>query len=54
MNMNTKENKICIFGCRHGYETPVSRTVTFTSEGVLCASLIGTTVENYQEEEFNW
>ena len=52
MNMNTKENKIYIFGCRHGYETPVSRTVTFTSEGVLCASLTGTTVENYQEEEF--
>ena len=54
MNMNTKENKTCILGCRHGYETPVSRTVMFTSEGVLCASLQSTTVDNYQEEEFKW
>ncbi len=54
MNMNTKENKICIFGCGSGYETPVSRAVKFTSEGVLCTSLSGTTVENYQEQEFEW
>ena len=52
--MNTKENKTCISGCRSGYETPVSAAVKLTSEGVLCASLPGTTVENYQEEEFNW
>ena len=54
MNMNTKEGKICIDGGGSGYETPVSRAVKFTSEGVLCTSLTGTTVENYQEEEFNW
>ncbi len=54
MNMNTQENKTCISGCGNRYETPVSITVTFTSEGVLCTSLPGTTVENYQEEEFNW
>ncbi len=54
MNMNTKENKICIFGCGSGYETPVSRAVKFTSEGVLCTSLPGTSVENYQEQEFEW
>ena len=52
--MNTKENKTCISGCRRGYETPVSRTVTFTSEGVLCASLTETSVDNYQEQDFIW
>ena len=52
--MNTKENMTCISGCSIGYETPVLRTETFTSEGVLCTSLQSTMVENYQEEEFNW
>ena len=54
MNMNTKESMNCITGCRHDYETPVSRAVTFTSEGVLCTSLPGATVDNYQEQEFEW
>ena len=54
MNMNTKENNTCIFGCGGGYETPVSRAVKLKSEGVLCTSLPGATVDNYQEEEFNW
>ena len=54
MNMNTKENKTCLLASRRGYETPVSRPVTFTSEGVLCASLVGTSVDNYQEQEFEW
>jgi hypothetical protein len=52
--MNTKENRTSISGCGHGYETPVSKAVKFTSEGVLCTSLTGTTVENYQEQEFEW
>ncbi len=36
------------------YETPVSKTVTMTAEGVLCTSLTETTVENYTYEEFKW
>jgi len=54
MNMNTKDNKTCLLVSRRGYETPVSRPVTFTTEGVLCTSLPGTSVENYQEQEFEW
>ena len=54
MNMNTKENKTCLLVSRRGYETPVSRPVTFTTEGVLCTSLPVTSVENYQEQEFEW
>ncbi len=36
------------------YETPVSKIVTVITEGILCASLNDTTVENYTYEEFNW
>lgn len=54
MNMNKKANKTCIKECRSGYRTPVSRLVDLTPEGVLCTSLTGTSVENYDYEEFNW
>ena len=36
------------------YETPVSKIVTVSAEGVLCTSLTETTVENYSYEEFKW
>ena len=36
------------------YETPVSKIVTVITEGILCASLNDTTVENYTYEEFKW
>jgi len=52
--MNTKENKTCLTGCRVGYETPVSVPVTFTSEGVLCASLVQISVDDYEEQDFIW
>ena len=54
MNMNTKESKTSILECGSGYETPVSRAVKFTSEGVLCTSLPDTTIDNYLEQEFEW
>ena len=54
MNMNTKESMTSILECGSGYETPVSRAVKFTLEGVLCASWADTTVENYLEQEFEW
>lgn len=52
--MNTKDNKTCVLVSRCGYETPVSRPVTLTTEGVLCSSLPVTSVENFQEQEFEW